>query len=137
MQRSQRQFLVPTGFLRPLKIPRVYGRPSFLQDPTPRSHNSSHTTLHGPILHTHSFIRHNSTRHNSTCNNSTHHNSTRHSPTLYNLTLHNSISQNLTRHNSTRHNSIQLQLDTTQFYTTTTRHGITFHDHNSTQTIWL
>ena len=58
------------------------GRPSFLQDTTLHSHNSPHTTLHGPILHTHNSIRHNSTRHNSTRNNSTHHNSTRNISTL-------------------------------------------------------
>ena len=126
----------------------LQGTPSFLQDTTLHSHNSIHTTLHGPILHTRNSVRHNSTRHNSTRNNWT-----RHISTLYNSTLHTSIRQNLTRHistrhnstrpnptchnlirhNYTRHNSTQLQLDTTRFDTTITGHGLTPHDHNSTR----
>ena len=143
------------------------GRPSFLQVTTLHSHNSTHTTLHGPFLHTHNSIRHNSTRHNSTRNNSTHHNSIRqnltprvkktslgsdpmhdsqrdslrdsffyagrHDSTRQNPTSNNLLRHNSTRHNSTRHDPTQLQLDTKQFYTTTTGHGITLHDHNSTR----
>ena len=42
------------------KLPKK-GRPSFLQDTTLHRHNSTHTTLHGPFLHTHNSIRHSST----------------------------------------------------------------------------
>ena len=39
----------------------IQGRPSFLQVTTLHRHNSTHTTLHGPFLHTHNSMRHNST----------------------------------------------------------------------------
>ena len=40
----------------------VFGRPSFLQNTTLHSHNSTHTTQHGTTLYGHNSIPHNSTR---------------------------------------------------------------------------
>ena len=42
-------------------VNKLLGRPSFLQVTTLHRHNSTHTTLHGPFLHSHNSIRHNST----------------------------------------------------------------------------
>ena len=57
------------------------GRPSFLQDTSLHSHNSTHKTQHGKTLCGHNSTLHNSTRHNWIRLNSTRHNSTRHNST--------------------------------------------------------
>ena len=68
------------------------GRPSFLQDTTLHSHNSTHTTQHGTSLYGHNSTPHNFKR-----------------PQLVTAQL------DMPRFDTS-------QLDTTQLYTTTTRH---------------
>ena len=97
------------------------GRPSFLQDTTLHSHNSTHTTQHGTTPYVHNSTPHNSTR-----------------PQLDTAQL-NAPQLDTPEFNTPPFDTSQL--DTTQFYTTTTQHIITLHDHistryNSTQTTW-